>query len=137
MSAWIRHAPTGLFRSIIDRRWAGDDGFDLYLASDSKLFTRINSATARSEAMVADGRWHHVAAVYDGANIWLYVDGRLDSQQAVGSTLLTVASDLFLGRHWSNLNHTFAGHLDEVRLYDRALSEVEMLGLYLATPLEQ
>jgi hypothetical protein len=82
--------------------------------------------------VVADGQWHHVAAVRDAdqnKNL-LYVDGVLDgfkdhdySPLGVGVGFKSPTAALNIG--WLNLspNYYFNGVIDEVALYDVALPE--------------
>jgi len=77
--------------------------------------------------------WHHVAAVIDSASMTmkLYQDGKLVAE---GPTL-TLPSDLgettenYLGRSQYAADAYYFGSLDEFRIYDRALSESEILYL--------
>jgi hypothetical protein len=119
LAAWIRHGPTGIYRSIVDRR---DD-------PTSKLFLRVDDQTLPGTATVADGQWHHVAGVYDGSELRLYVDGVLDAAAPGSAGTLDVTAPLYLGRNWESAPNLFAGTLDEVTVHGRALTEVEVLDL--------
>lgn len=130
MAAWINHAPTTGYRSIMDKRDATADGFDLYLAPSSKLFIRINNHTLSSTTPVADGTWHHVVGVYDGNALRLYVDGVLDASKTVGLTQLTTSGDLMIGHHHAQNGFTFSGVMDAVKLYSVALDHAEIQALY-------
>jgi len=81
----------------------------------------------------APGSWHIVTGAYDGQNISIYVDGELDDTRYVGEIIAyTGPAPLMIGSNL-NTNHTgrgvFNGPIDEVRIYNRALSsgEVAML----------
>lgn len=130
MAAWIQHAPTTSYRSILDKRDATADGFDLYLDPASKLFIRINNHTLSSATPVADGQWHHVVGVYDGTELRLYVDGVLDASKIVGLTQIITSSDLMIGHHHAQDGFTFNGVLDAVKLYSVALDDAEVEALY-------
>jgi hypothetical protein len=69
--------------------------------------------------------WSHIVAVYDGVNANLYQDGILTSTQAV--SLNTGASSVTFG---SGTLGSYAGNLDEVSLWSRALSANEVTELY-------
>lgn len=134
MAAWINHAPTTGYRSIIDKRDATADGFDLYLDPSSKLFIRINNHTLSSTTPVADGTWHHVVGVYDGNDLRLYVDGVLDASKTVGLTQLITSADLMIGHHHAQDGFTFGGTLDAVKLYSVALEDADVQALYDTYP---
>lgn len=129
LAAWIRHTPVNSFRAIIDKRDAAPDGYDLYVSPLGRLFMRVNREKVEGVATVADNTWRHVAGVYDGQSIALYVDGELDVVVAVNPTQLDTTAQLFLGRYFGGLGSSFQGQLDDVRIYDRALvaAEVESL----------
>jgi len=77
-------------------------------------------------------RWVHLALTYDGGAVRLYVDGRLDASvtQAGGSYLGTVParSDFRLGVDRTGAR-AFRGAIDELRLYERALTAEEVAAL--------
>jgi len=80
-----------------------------------------------------DGRWHHVAGVWDGGFIRLYVDGVLHGSIAF-TTPANNARSLNLGYAWGNNNpqRFFRGRVDELSLYNRALTATEIRSIYEA-----
>ena len=75
---------------------------------------------------IADGEWHHVAGVYNQAELLLYVDGELDGQSTTGLFQLSdVSSDLLIGNSGAE-NRNFAGEIDEVRVWSTARSQEEI-----------
>ncbi|MCC7492353.1 MAG: DUF4981 domain-containing protein [Fimbriimonadaceae bacterium] len=72
-----------------------------------------------------EARWHHVAAVYDGQQATLWVDGHAVATLAVGGPLSHAPFPLAIGRNYDNL-HTLRGAINEFRLYDRALTPTEI-----------
>jgi hypothetical protein len=75
----------------------------------------------------ADQEWRHLSATYDGNTCALYIDGKLSQQKVV--RLETNSSPLLIGKH-PNWDHFFKGSLDDLRIYDRALSAEEVKALY-------
>lgn len=65
--------------------------------------------------------WSHIAATSDGTTLRLYIDGELVAS-ASGIPVKATATSLAIG-HSQILNSWFDGQIDEVRLYDEALSE--------------
>lgn len=73
------------------------------------------------------GEWAHVAGTYDGTTIRLYVNFKLAASLAAPYNLNPpTTSELIMGENFSS---AFKGTLDEVRLYDYALSEKEITAL--------
>jgi len=87
---------------------------------------------------VNDGGWHHVAAVLvndgtpDASEIKLYVDGIPEIGTTSASRQIITASveNVKIGADKTGGGGYFNGRLDEVRIYERALSwvEIEVLG---------
>jgi len=77
--------------------------------------------------VIADGKWHHIAEVYDGKTIKLYIDGILDGQVEPAGKLPTNQEPLWIGARPGGV--AAKGIIDEVRFYDRALSEQEVKNL--------
>lgn len=84
--------------------------------------------------LIQIGNWYHIAGVYDGVNLSLYINGILYSQiPATGEA--TYNSSLNIGR-WGGTSPTWAldGKVDEVGFYSKALSETDvrrvMMGLH-------
>jgi hypothetical protein len=84
----------------------------------------FNGSTA-----VRTNTWYHVAMTYDGAFLKLYVNGKLDGSAAACGPVLTSDQPLVIGGE-SPGPWNFNGLIDEVSLYDRALSDTEVLSIY-------
>ena len=85
-----------------------------------------------SRKKVSDGHWHHVVGVYDGENMFLYIDGSLDVSAAASGTIDSNKAPLAIGANlWPYSKWT--GLIDDVRVYNRALTSGEVRGLYDAT----
>jgi len=77
-------------------------------------------------------QWSHVAASYDGAALRLYVNGLLIAQTNYSAGIFEGVDDVGIGaipyqqRSWYS---QWAGYLDEISLYNRALSDSEILDI--------
>ena len=74
------------------------------------------------------GVWHHVAGTYDGSTIRLYVDGVEEVSNSASGPLQTSSTSLYIGNKplSSYSGDHFKGIIDEVRIYNRALSTQEI-----------
>ena len=70
-------------------------------------------------------RWTHLAATYDGSTQRLYVDGNEVAKQPLSGSIQTSDQPLYLGGN-PILDEFFRGRIDEVRIYNRALSADEI-----------
>ena len=91
--------------------------------------------TDTSKGGVTDDTWHHVAAAYDGNDLKHYVDGNLiDTVSQTGSISYTGTPHLSIGtRNAKDPGNYFRGMIDEVKLFDTALSDVE-ISVEMAAP---
>jgi len=86
----------------------------------------------------ADGLWHQAVVVADGWVLYFYVDGQLVGASYYGQTASSQASVLIgkefqVGPAGDQFGaHYFKGFLDDVRIYDRALSYQEVGDLFSA-----
>jgi hypothetical protein len=94
-----------------------------YNATDNLDFgtNGLSNQDLQGTTNVNDGNWHHVAAVYDGSNKFLYVDGKLDAEAAVSGTLSTDTDPLYFGENAQMTGRYFDGLIDEVRIWNAAL----------------
>jgi len=79
--------------------------------------------------IVTGGQWHHYAATYDGSEGRIYIDGVLDVTSPGTGQINLSSSDLYIGENSGATGRLLHGLLDEVRLYSRALTEAEILGV--------
>lgn len=79
--------------------------------------------------MVSNGEWHHICGTWDGSTARLYYDGVLVGMTAFGGAMVYDSRPLMIG-HSIAYNTFFHGKIDDVRLYNRALSSAEVSQLY-------
>ena len=82
------------------------------------------------------GRWYHLAGVYDGKNLTLYVDGVVVQTQAATGNITGYDNVLRLGTN-GGLTEQMDGKMDDVRIYDRDLSEREVQSLFTGIALNK
>ena len=75
---------------------------------------------------VNDGHWHHVAGVYDQQNIYLYIDGSLDASATASGTIRVNEEPVYIGENSQMPNRFWNGMIDDVRIYNYALSAEEI-----------
>jgi hypothetical protein len=80
--------------------------------------------------VITDGQWHHWAGIYDGVTAKIYVDGTLDASATyVGQIGDSSSYNLYIGENQQATGRYLHGLMDDVRLYDRALTEEQLLDL--------
>jgi hypothetical protein len=72
--------------------------------------------------------------VYDGSQVRLYVDGQLDAYGAAGA-VKTSTDPVYIGSRVNRVSdRSWEGQIDDVRIYNRALTEAEIFHLAEAVP---
>ena len=92
-----------------------------------------NGESFNTIALLENNKWSHVVGALVNDRVQLFINGKVDSTFQTGnfSTLRVTTHDLTFGRLGSsNGAEYFHGKLDDIRIYDRALSAAEVQALY-------
>ena len=125
LSAWIN--PSQLSGNvIIGKSYYATHASPFYswilYAYPSGLHCRLDNTTVSAGSLTV-GQWQHVAAVYNGSTIRLYVDGlEVGATAKTGNLLATTRNVRIGGRDTSDLGEFFYGDMDEVRVSAAARS---------------
>lgn len=141
VSAWIRprttnggmYVPVGNLNSV---GTAANFMFEFNRTAGSRLLSVSVGATfpaLTGTIQLQAGRWYHVVYTRQGASgayrLKIYVNGVLDVSGTTNATP-TTGTGTTIGRVGDSSNFYFPGDIDEVRMYDRALSDQEVAALY-------
>lgn len=106
------------------------------LPSHGKIVWTTNNTSGISDVDAGGGNeltagtWRHVVMVHDGTTDRIFIDGVLKNQKNVGGAMNPTTSPLGIGYNPIDVSNYFHGALDEVQVYNRALSDPEVLALY-------
>jgi len=138
LSLWVRpDFVTGMERTLIAKATgptAEDHQWSIAFVNATALRFRLRTGGTTTElntspSSIFSGTWYHVAAVYDGAQMWLYINGGLmASTSKSGSLNFAPQAPASLGAQ-STGSAPFSGWIDDVRIYDRALTGTEVIGI--------
>ena len=94
-----------------------------------------NQVAINSQTIAQRGVWYHVAATYDGNQSILYVNGVAEASATPGFALDYDTTPVFIGTSgtWPPYLSMFGGIIDEVSIYNRALSTNEIQTIYNAS----
>ncbi|MCD6216075.1 MAG: LamG domain-containing protein [Candidatus Aenigmarchaeota archaeon] len=120
--------------TIVNQR-IGAVAWTLYQGSDSKFkFTVWHNGSVAWTAVsptIEANKWYHITGVYnkEDSNIKIYLNGIASSPVTTTDSIADVATSTRIG--WgANANRFFNGIIDDVRIYNRALSAGEIKSLY-------
>ncbi|MCK9222829.1 MAG: DUF4981 domain-containing protein [Limnochordia bacterium] len=71
------------------------------------------------------GNWHHVVGTFDGQKLQLYIDGKLQAERTTDGKITPNAYPVGIGRDMQT-DRRFRGLIDDVRIYNRALTQEEI-----------
>jgi hypothetical protein len=150
MAAWVYRTSTANENDIMAKMgppttWIG---YDMFMSAGSSDITcTLNGSTGSgiavntTSAAVTTNAWHHIVETYDGsstaAGVNIYVDGVLQPMYVNSDSLsmsILVATDLKIGTDVPGQGDSFDGMIDDVRVYNRALSAGEVWRLYNGAP---
>ena len=78
----------------------------------------------------AKGGWAHITGSFNGTHINTYFNGNLDESVAYSGKIPFITDDLIIGDWTSNLGRGFKGIIDEVMIFDYALSAEQIKTFY-------
>lgn len=133
VSAWVKPQANNSFSRIVTREnhfiFGTNSGQFMFGMGTGSGWNSL--ASFGSDATLVDGAWQHVVAVYDGSSARGYVNGV--DVGTVSAAMVSNTNILAIGWDAQNGSQQFAGSIDEVRIYNRALSANEVASLYNAS----
>jgi len=76
------------------------------------------------------GEWYHFSGTYDNGTLRIYINGVLEGEKGETPPIATSDLELWIGADdWQSPASSFAGVIDEVRIYSKALTEDEIRAL--------
>jgi len=89
---------------------------------------RYHSTNPVSEVSLDE--WHYICVMYDGNSIDTYYDGDFVSRTPGSGNIVYDNNNLYIGKDGFYNNAFFTGLIDEVRIYNRYLSDMEIKLLF-------
>jgi len=130
IAAWINGEDWPAANHIV-RKIADTGTSSIYMIRVQPDTVRVYLNTSDGETIVQGttvlptNEWVHVALTYDGTEARIYVNGQLDVSMDVSGELTESNNELRIGR--GEPSGYFVGMIDDVRLYNHALTESELL----------
>jgi prepilin-type N-terminal cleavage/methylation domain-containing protein len=137
-SAWINASPTQTANARIVEIGSGSTRTSLYLnAGRPGFYVSVNGVITVPDIIgstpINDNTWHHVAAVWNSTGATLFVDGnKVASSSSNPNESWSSNPYLYIGEYTGGSSYYFNGAIDDVRIYNRALSPAEIQAMYNA-----
>ncbi|HLF92606.1 MAG TPA: LamG domain-containing protein, partial [Planctomycetota bacterium] len=143
VAVWIeRQADQSDYRLVVSRQLATGDENQFWLGfDDNDCGFSITTTKGMREVLgrkAPNGEWIHLAGTYDGTTARLYVNGAEAASAAQGGPLAASTRSLVIGGDEfddkGSIQEVPKGVIDDVRLYNRALTAAEVAVLAAARP---
>ena len=136
LEAWVNPSNLTGYKTVIckDR---GTSGFSYVLSANNNA-SNVNNQRPNSRIRVGSSNrtvtgnsklplntWSHIACTYDGANFRYFING-VQVANVEGTGNITTTNDLLHIGGTTVFNQFFSGRIDEVRIYNKALSQAEI-----------
>ena len=135
LSAWLYPTTTlSGWKSLIAKERTGGLTYALHANSDltkpnNALYIGTSYRHLSTGSQLPANKWTHLAATYDGSTQRLFVNGvQVGSRSQTGSLSVT-ANPLRIGGNTVLSGRNFKGHIDEVRVHNRALIAAEIAAM--------
>ncbi len=130
LEAWVKPDVVGDWETLLFKERSGNDSYAMYGSTatgppEGQVFVSNASRVVDGSAALPINSWSYVTTTYDGSNIRMYVNGVLVGTKAQTGPITTSTGVLHMGFN-SVWNERYAGLMDEVRIYSRALSASEI-----------
>ena len=124
LMGWIKIDPTAIGDQIV----LGQNNYYLQLMSDKKIKVVAGGNNLSTSTALNTNQWIHIATTYSNSNskLKLYINGEIIDSTAVSGALSVDTSLFTLGRKPITNSNYYKGYLDEVRVFNKALSEDEL-----------
>ena len=136
VSAWIYLINENDIFTIISNNYSNTHGYRLSLGGANHVIEFLvvdgngHSATGIGTSPLTHSVWYHVIMVVDGTNVTTYLNNNQETQESFAYNIgYGTNSSVTIGANYDN-NSSFGGRIDELRIWNRALTSDERQELY-------
>ena len=136
IAAWVKLPLTGDdYQRILALETGanGANGYGMYVHTNGKVFNACNNdSQASSSAQVTANTWTYITVTADGTDKKIYVNGAQTDTETNANDAAATTADLFIGKSNGVSDRQVSGVIDDVVLYNTALTASEILRNYNA-----
>jgi hypothetical protein len=139
VSAWVYHRDGNQERvvGVFEGVGSAVPQYALFINNSSALRVQLVNSGGTffgdiySSYSLSVNAWHHIAVTYDGSHVIFHLDGVAESHSLTGIIRTDVSPALYIGARGDLYSaEDFNGLIDDVRIYNRALSTAEIQAMY-------
>ncbi|MDO8566997.1 MAG: LamG domain-containing protein [bacterium] len=129
--AWVYLEANTAALKVPMAHYSGSNGYNLYVDGSEQVSCGIGTGAHKSgySSSVPLNAWVHLFCVSDGTNVVTYKNG-VQVNSILGGTIADPVNNLYIGNAPDVSTRYWPGRLDDVRIYNYALSAAEVLRLY-------
>jgi hypothetical protein len=134
VSAWMKTSTQG---ALVSNRYTSSGSGTWYTLFSNAIEIGDNSQGGykylyfdTNDTNTLDNAWHHIVYTKSGITHAIYVDGSLNQQFTSNANINNGSMPMYIGKKWNYSGGWFNGKIDDVRIYNGALSATEVLQLY-------
>jgi len=131
VAAWVKINSNGSAFSIARKGATLTPAYSLNRQGASNRFTFyvylgswVNSGSSSTPTTV--GEWYHIAGVYNGSEIMIYVNGVMEGSSSYSGPIPTTTDNFYIGGDVGTGSEWFNGLIDEVSLWNKALTQSQI-----------
>jgi len=135
IEAWVKTDGLGSRQTILDKGYSGSGEpyyqYHVEVRSGGEVYFALSLGgtrkTTQTSTTLTAGQWHHIACVYNGSTIKIYIDGVEESSTNATGSISTYSTSLYIGAYSGPTPiGSFDGLIDEVRIWsdERTASEI-------------
>ena len=131
ISCWVKRSASGSGNLV--KKADASNGYRLWITSSGTLQFELllggTTKTVTSTTTIPLNTWKHVAARYNGSELRVFIGGTKETASTAATGALAATTEaLWLG-YYDATNHHLNGYIDDVSIYNRALSDAEITNL--------
>jgi hypothetical protein len=128
LEAWINPSVLNGWNNIITDYDGAYHKFLLRVRNSNNIQFVLNGTFLNAPFTVPLNSWTHIAAVYDGANMYVYANGNLIASQAATVSLPVTSNQVNIGSRIGANTENFTGNIDEIRVWNIARTAEQING---------
>jgi hypothetical protein len=134
VETWFKTEDVATKQGIVskdDDLWHCKYGLEIRNQRVYGIFWINGTRIERYSGTISSDIWMHTALVFDGSKISLYLDGELEQEYSFSGSVDTTTEHLYIGNGYqSGVSYKFNGLIDEVRIYNTALTAFQIQSQY-------